>query len=71
MPARKNRTLKKFIGFLFLCICFNILYQHNDVSAQFRSPEISLETYGIVSSSGTTPFWLQSNRHGMFASNGS
>ena len=40
-------------------------------TAQITPPEFSFETYGIVSSSGTTPFWLQSNRHGMFASNGS
>ncbi|CAN5194148.1 capsule assembly Wzi family protein [soil metagenome] len=39
--------------------------------AQLSPPEMSFETYGIVSSSGTTPFWLQSNRHGMFASDGS
>jgi len=39
--------------------------------AQFSTPDFSLETYGIVSSSGTTPFWLQSNRHGMFSSEGS
>jgi len=40
-------------------------------TAQVTAPEFSFETYGVVSSSGTTPFWLQSNRHGMFASNGS
>jgi len=40
-------------------------------TAQFSTPEISLETYGIISSSGTTPFWLHSNRHGMFSSEGS
>jgi len=43
----------------------------SQVHAQLRSPEISFETYGIVSSSGTTPFWLQSNRHGMFSGEGS
>jgi hypothetical protein len=31
---------------------------------------LSFETYGIVSSSGTTPFWLQSNRYGMFSTEG-
>lgn len=39
--------------------------------AQFKSPDLTLETYGIISSSGTTPLWLQSNRHGMFSSEGS
>lgn len=38
--------------------------------AQLKAPEFSLTTYGIVSSSGSTPFWLQSNRHGMFSPEG-
>ncbi|WP_340103263.1 capsule assembly Wzi family protein [Rhodohalobacter sp. 8-1] len=39
--------------------------------AQFTPPDLTLETHALVSSSGTTPFWLQSNRHGMFSSEGS
>jgi len=39
--------------------------------AQLKAPEISFTTYGLVSSSESTPFWLQSNRYGMFSSGGS
>lgn len=39
--------------------------------AQLKAPEISFTTYGLVSSSESTPFWLQSNRYGMFSGEGS
>ena len=39
--------------------------------AQLTKPDLSFETHALISSSGTTPFWLQSNRHGMFSSEGS
>jgi len=39
--------------------------------AQLKTPEISITTYGLVNSSDSTPFWLQSNRYGMFSSGGS
>ena len=39
-----------------------------DLTAQNHS---SIETSAIISSSDSTPFWLQNNRHGMFARNGS
>ena len=40
-------------------------------TAQLTTPEFTFETHALISSSGTTPFWLQSNRHGMFSSEGS
>jgi len=48
-----------------------ILFFPTQIHAQLTKPDLSFETYGVVSSSGTTPFWLQSNRHGMFAPDGS
>lgn len=49
------------IVFLFLVLVQNI-------TAQVQS---SVETSGIISSSDSTPFWLQSNRYGMYSRNGS
>ncbi len=45
-----------------------LLFFSIELSAQNHS---SIETSAIISSSGDTPFWLQSNRHGIFARNGS
>lgn len=47
-----------------------VIIPQNSV-AQLTPPEFNFETYGVVSSSGATPFWLQSNRYGMFAPDGS
>jgi hypothetical protein len=49
---------------------FLILITVPTATAQLSKPDLSFETYGIVSSSGTTPFWLQSNRYGMFSTEG-
>lgn len=38
----------------------------SDLYAQF-----SLETTGVISSKSTTPFWFQSNRHGIYSNEGS
>lgn len=40
-------------------------------STAFAQSGLSVESTGIFSSSDHTPFWLQSNRHGMYARNGS
>jgi len=61
-----------FLRFIAIIhIVFYYLFLPLKTTAQFTVPEFSFETYGIVSSSGATPFWLQSNRQGIFASNGS
>jgi hypothetical protein len=58
--------------FLFLAsIIITCILLPQRADAQLTKPDMSFETYGVVSSSGTTPFWLQSNRHGMFAPDGS
>ena len=71
---------KTFSGILNLSLNLNLsltlalllsLAATQTTNAQLTAPEMSLEAYGVVSSSGTTPFWLQSNRHGMFAPDGS
>ena len=51
--------------FLFLTIFFLIIFLPN-LYGQF-----SIETSGIFSSENTTPFWFQSNRHGVYSDEGS
>jgi hypothetical protein len=48
---------------LFLCFCI--------LSSAAAQNGLSVETSGIFSTSEHTPFWLQANRHGMYARNGS
>jgi len=48
---------------LFLIFCFQ--------SLAVAQNGLIVESSGIFSSSDRTPFWLQSNRHGMYARNGS
>jgi len=54
-----------------LSLLLSLIILPTQTHAQFSAPELSFETTGIISSSGTTPFWLQSNRHGMFSGEGS
>ncbi|MBE9048512.1 hypothetical protein IQ255_29725 [Pleurocapsales cyanobacterium LEGE 10410] len=56
--------------FKLILTLFLILITVPTATAQLAKPDLSFETYGIVSSSGNTPFWLQSNRHGMFSTEG-
>ncbi|REL37536.1 hypothetical protein DYD21_07020 [Rhodohalobacter sp. SW132] len=56
---------------LTLSLLLSLIILPTQIHAQFSTPEFSFETTGIISSSGTTPFWLQSNRHGMFSGEGS
>jgi len=58
-----------FFKSVLLLSAFSLLPIYTE--AQLKAPEISFTTYGIVSSSESTPFWLQSNRYGMFSSTGS
>lgn len=68
MP-RLTLSPDSFVLFFLVFISFALLPP--DASAQLTKPDFSIETYSIISSSGTTPFWLQSNRHGMFSTEGS
>lgn len=51
---------------LLVSILFLLLISPSGLYAQF-----SLETTGIISSESTTPFWFQSNRHGIYSNDGS
>jgi hypothetical protein len=50
-------------------LCFLVLLPFISLNANAQD-RISVETSTILSSSNTTPFWLQSNRYGMYAGNG-
>lgn len=63
------RTIQPTV-FTFLAVLFAMVLSPSKAQAQLSKPDLSFETYGIVSSSGTTPFWLQSNRYGMFSTGG-
>lgn len=52
---------------LFFAIIISFLISSTGLSQS----GLSVETSAIFSSSEQTPFWLQSNRHGMYARNGS
>jgi hypothetical protein len=54
----------RYVLITLLILSFGI----DELSAQVQS---SVETAGIISTSSTTPFWLQSNRHGIHAQDGS
>lgn len=41
------------------------------LNAKAQIPETSIDIIGVGSSSGQTPFWIESNRYGRFASDGS
>lgn len=57
------RIFKKLVT-----LCFVISGFAPALQGQFRA---SVETSGIISSTASTPFWFQSNRHGIFTRNGS
>lgn len=58
-----HRVVKKLVAFIFVISGFAPALQ-----GQFRA---SVETSGIISSSANTPFWFQSNRHGIYSRHGS
>ncbi|REL29174.1 hypothetical protein DYD21_15085 [Rhodohalobacter sp. SW132] len=59
-----------FIFFVLLFLAGFLLTPIHS-NAQLSLPELSFETTIIANSNDTTPFWIQSNRHGIFAPNGS
>ncbi len=53
---------------MLLSMLFFLMAAVHTSTAQVQT---SIETSGIISSNDTTPFWFQSNRHGMYAPDGS
>jgi len=42
-----------------------IFFFPTQIHAQLTAPDMSFETYGVVSSAASTPFWLRTNQEGM------
>ncbi|MCC5941018.1 MAG: hypothetical protein JJU37_05700 [Balneolaceae bacterium] len=54
--------------FFLLALLFFVSFTSGAAQTQTHT---SFETSALISSEGTTPFWLQSNRYGMYSQNGS
>ncbi len=55
---------------VLLCLCISLLAGLSE-KTKAQSIETTIDVTGVISSSGTTPFWIQSNRHGIYSNSGS
>lgn len=61
----------KSTSIAILCFLFIFLLSGLSEKTKAQSIETTIDVTGVVSSSGNTPFWIQSNRQGIYSNTGS